>query len=57
MLELLDAPAETTAWPATIRATSWKGSKPAEFQEDLTTEEFNSRTGLPDLDPELPRRV
>jgi triose/dihydroxyacetone kinase / FAD-AMP lyase (cyclizing) len=45
MLELLDAPAETTAWPATIKAVSWKGSKPATFQEDLSVEEFNSRTG------------
>lgn len=57
MLELLDAPAETTAWPATISAASWKGSKPATSQEGITVEEFRSSTGLPDLDPELPRQV
>ncbi len=57
MLELLDAPAETTSWPATIRAASWEGSKPATFLEEVSVEELNSRTGLPDLDPELPRRV
>lgn len=36
MLKLLDTPAETTAWPATIRPSSWKGSKPATSREDLT---------------------
>jgi len=29
MLKLLDAPAETTAWPATISPSSWKGLKSA----------------------------
>lgn len=57
MLELLDAPVETTAWPATISPSSWKGSKPATSQNDVSVEETASRTGLPDLDPELPRKV
>jgi dihydroxyacetone kinase len=57
MLGLLDAQAETTAWPATISSSSWQRSKPAAFKEDLSVKEFVSQTGLPDLDPELPRRV
>lgn len=57
MLDLLDAPAETTAWPATIRAFSGKNSNAATFQEELYVEKFVSRTGLPELDPELPRKV
>jgi dihydroxyacetone kinase len=57
MLKLLDAPAETTAWPVTISPSSWEGSKPATIQESLSVKNFISRTALPELDPELPRRV
>jgi triose/dihydroxyacetone kinase / FAD-AMP lyase (cyclizing) len=57
MVELLDAPAETTAWPATIDSSVWKRSKPVTSQEDQSTDIFASRTGLPELDPELPRKV
>ena len=57
MLELLDTPAETTAWPATISSSSWQQPKPETCKENLSVEEFVLKTGLPDLDPELPRRV
>jgi triose/dihydroxyacetone kinase / FAD-AMP lyase (cyclizing) len=55
VLDLLDAPSETTRWPVTICSAAWKASKPATFEEEVSIEEFETRTGLPDLESELPR--
>jgi hypothetical protein len=57
LLELLDAPAETTAWQASISPSSWQGLKPATFQADLSVDKFISRTCLPELDSELSRKM
>jgi dihydroxyacetone kinase len=57
VLDLLDAPSETTRWPVTICPSAWKASKPAAFEEDISIEELKTRTGLPDLESELPRPI
>lgn len=57
LLELLDAPAETTAWQANISPSSWQGLKPATFQADLSVDKFISRTCLPELDSDLSRKM
>jgi dihydroxyacetone kinase len=57
VLDLLDAPSETTRWPVTISPRAWHSSKPATFEEDVSIEEFETRTGLPDLESEEPRPV
>jgi hypothetical protein len=40
-----------------LRVRSELMPKLATVQKDLSVEDFVSRIGLPDLDPELPRRV